>query len=321
MAEDAQVVITTEGLTRSFGDNVAVDRLTISIRAGEVFGFLGHNGAGKTTTVRMLNGVIAPTGGGARIFGLDPQTDGARIRARTGVLTETPALDNRLTARATLEYFSDVYGVPRALRRQRVAELLERFELTKRANDKVGGFSKGMRQRLAIARTLVNDPDIIFLDEPTSGLDPVATREVHRLIERLSHRGRTVFLCTHNLAEAERLCDRVAVMARGQVLATGTTRELAAELNRGHRITVEIDTGATERALALFAALPQVSSAEIVGDRAAARNGGTLLLLHGVARPDVPPVIAAAATAGLNVYRVEPVDSSLEDVYFALQGQ
>ncbi len=321
MAEDAQVVITTEGLTRSFGDNVAVDRLTISIRAGEVFGFLGHNGAGKTTTVRMLNGVIAPTGGGARIFGLDPQTDGARIRARTGVLTETPALDNRLTARATLEYFSDVYGVPRSLRRQRVAELLERFELTKRADDKVGGFSKGMRQRLAIARTLVNDPDIIFLDEPTSGLDPVATREVHRLIERLSHRGRTVFLCTHNLAEAERLCDRVAVLARGQVLATGTTRELAAELNRGHRITVEIDTDATERALALFTALPQVSSAAVVGDRAAARNGGTLLLLNGVARPDVPPVIAAAAAAGLNVYRVEPVDSSLEDVYFALQGQ
>ncbi|MCA9056736.1 MAG: ABC transporter ATP-binding protein, partial [Planctomycetaceae bacterium] len=208
--------------------------------------------------------------------GLDPQTDGARIRARTGVLTETPALDNRLTARATLEYFSDVYGVPRALRRQRVAELLERFELTKRANDKVGGFSKGMRQRLAIARTLVNDPDIIFLDEPTSGLDPVATREVHRLIERLSHRGRTVFLCTHNLAEAERLCDRVAVLARGRVLATGTTRELAAELNRGHRISVEVDTDATERALALFTALPQVSSAAVVGDRAAARNGGTL---------------------------------------------
>ncbi len=321
MAEDAQVVITTEGLTRSFGDNVAVDRLTISIRAGEVFGFLGHNGAGKTTTVRMLNGVIEPTGGSAHVFGLDPQIDGARVRARTGVLTETPALDNRLTARATLEYFSDVYGVPRALRRQRVAELLERFELTKRANDKVGGFSKGMRQRLAIARTLVNDPDIIFLDEPTSGLDPVATREVHRLIERLSHRGRTVFLCTHNLAEAERLCDRVAVLAHGQVLATGTTRELAAELNRGHRISVEIDTDATERALAIFTALPQVTGADIVGDRSAARNGGTLLILHGVSRPDIPPVIAAASAAGLNVYRVEPVDSSLEDVYFALQGQ
>ena len=321
MAEDAQVVITTEGLTRSFGDNVAVDRLTISIRAGEVFGFLGHNGAGKTTTVRMLNGVIEPTGGSAHVFGLDPQIDGARVRARTGVLTETPALDNRLTARATLEYFSDVYGVPRAVRRQRVAELLERFELTKRANDKVGGFSKGMRQRLAIARTLVNDPDIIFLDEPTSGLDPVATREVHRLIERLSHRGRTVFLCTHNLAEAERLCDRVAVLAHGQVLATGTTRELAAELNRGHRISVEIDTDATERALAIFTALPQVTGADIVGDRSAARNGGTLLILHGVSRPDIPPVIAAASAAGLNVYRVEPVGSSLEDVYFALQGQ
>ncbi len=320
MSEDAQVVISTEGLTRRFGENIAVDRLTVSIRAGEVFGFLGHNGAGKTTTVRMLNGVIAPTGGSARIFGLDPQTDGARIRARTGVLTETPALDNRLTARATLEYFSDVYGVPRALRRQRVAELLERFELDKRANDRVGSYSKGMRQRLAIARTLVNDPDIVFLDEPTSGLDPVAIRDVHRLIERLSHRGRTVFLCTHNLAEAERLCDRVAVLARGQVLATGTTRELAAELNRGHRISVEIDTRDTGRAVDLFSALPFVSKTEAVGDRAASRNGAALLILHGVTRTDVPPVIAAAAQAGVNLYRVEPVDSSLEDVYFALQG-
>lgn len=320
MSKDAQVVISTEGLTRRYGENVAVDRLTVSIRAGEVFGFLGHNGAGKTTTVRMLNGVIAPTGGSARVFGLDPQKDGARIRARTGVLTETPALDNRLTARATLEYFSDVYGVPRALRRQRVAELLERFELGKRADDKVGSYSKGMRQRLAIARTLVNDPDIIFLDEPTSGLDPVAIRDVHRLIERLSHRGRTVFLCTHNLAEAEHLCDRVAVLARGQVLATGTTRDLAAELNRGHRIGVEVDTDDTDRALDLFSALPFVSKAEVVVDRSAARNGAALLILHGVTRADVPPVIAAAAQAGVNLYRVEPVDSSLEDVYFALQG-
>jgi len=320
MSEEAPIVIATDGLTRRFGSMVAVDRLTISIRAGEVFGFLGHNGAGKTTTVRMLNGVIAPTAGSARVFGLAPQTDGARIRARNGVLTETPALDNRLSARATLEYFSDVYAVPRPQRRQRVAELLERFELTGRADDKVGGFSRGMRQRLAIARALVNDPDIIFLDEPTSGLDPVAIRDVHRLIEGLSHRGRTVFLCTHNLAEAERLCDRVAVLARGQVLAVGTTRELAAELNRGHRISVEVDTHDTARAQALFSALPQVSQTENVGDRTAARNGATLLILHGVTRADVPAVIAAAMQAGVNLYRVEPVDESLEDVYFALQG-
>jgi len=319
MAEDAQTVITTHGLTRRFGGTVAVDRLTISIRAGEVFGFLGHNGAGKTTTVRMLNGVIAPTAGSARVFGLSPQTDGAHIRARTGVLTETPALDNRLSARATLEYFSEVYGVPRPERRRRVMELLERFELTQRADDKVGGFSRGMRQRLAIARALVNDPDIVFLDEPTSGLDPVAMREVHRLIEGLSHRGRTVFLCTHNLAEAERLCSRVAVLARGQVLAVGTTRDLAAELNRGHRISVEIDTHDTDRALALFSALPQVSHAEIAVERAAVRTGGILLILHGVTRAGVPPVIAAATQAGINLYRVEPVDPSLEDVYFALQ--
>ncbi len=319
MADDTQVVIKTDALTRAYGDNVAVDRLTISIRAGEVFGFLGHNGAGKTTTVRMLNGVIEPTAGSARVFGLDPLVDGARVRARTGVLTETPALDNRMTARATLDYFSEVYAVPPTVRKKRVADLLEQFELTKRANERVGGFSKGMRQRLAIARTLVHDPDIIFLDEPTSGLDPVAMREVHRLIERLSHRGRTVFLCTHNLAEAERLCDRVAVLARGQVLATGTTQELAAELQRGHRISVEIDADNVDRAVGIFAEVPDVTHAEAITDRTVARNGGMTLILHGVARAGVPRVVEAATRAGINLYRVEPVDSSLEDVYFALQ--
>ena len=280
MADETQVVIKTDALTRVYGDNVAVDRLTISIRAGEVFGFLGHNGAGKTTTVRMLNGVIQPTAGSARVFGLDPLADGARVRARTGVLTETPALDNRMTARATLDYFSEVYAVPPPVRKKRVADLLEQFELTKRADDKVGGYSKGMRQRLAIARTLVHDPDIIFLDEPTSGLDPVAMRDVHRLIERLSHRGRTVFLCTHNLAEAERLCDRVAVLARGQVLATGTTQDLSAELQRGHRISVEIDAAEVDRAVGIFAEVPDVTHAEAITDRAVARNGGKTLILH-----------------------------------------
>ena len=312
-------VITTEGLTRRFGSQVAVDGLTVTIEAGEVFGFLGHNGAGKTITVRMLNGVIAPSAGSVRVFGLDPATHGHRIRARTGVLTETPALDSRLTARATLLHFAEVYSVPSRDRRRRVDELLATFELEKRADSKVGGFSKGMRQRLALARTLIHDPDIIFLDEPTSGLDPVAIRDVHQMVERLTHRGRTVFLCTHNLAEAERLCDRVAVLAQGRVLAIGTTQELGSRLNRGHRISVEVDASDIARAVKLYAATPPVSLAEAVTDRAAVRNGSASIVLHGVSRPDIPQIIHAATAHGIKLYRVQPEEPSLEDVYFALQ--
>jgi len=312
-------VITTERLTRVFGGTTAVNELSLTIEAGEVFGFLGHNGAGKTTTVRMLNGVIAPTAGEARIFGLNPVTDGHRIRARTGVLTETPALDNRLTARDTLRHFAEVYNVPKQERKRRVDDLLDFFALSSRADSKVGGFSKGMRQRLALARTLIHDPDIIFLDEPTSGLDPVAIRDVHRMVEQLSHRGRTVFLCTHNLAEAERLCDRIAVLAYGKVLAAGDIHLLSSQLNRGHVISVEIDADDVPRALRLFGQTPPVVRAETATDRASVRNNSALILLHGVSRSDVPQVIEAATRKGINLYRIQSEEPSLEDVYFALQ--
>ncbi len=319
MDAPSNAVITTERLTRVFGANTAVNELSLTIEAGEVFGFLGHNGSGKTTTVRMLNGVIAPTAGAARVFGLDPMKDGHRIRARTGVLTETPALDNRLTALDTLRHFAEVYNVPKAVRNRRIDDLLDLFALGNRANAKVGGFSKGMRQRLALARTLIHDPDIIFLDEPTSGLDPVAIRDVHQMIEQLSHRGRTVFLCTHNLVEAERLCDRIAVLAHGTVLAVGDIDRLSSHLNRGHLISVEVDRDDLPRALRLFEQTPPVARVETAGDRASSRNGGVLIALHGVSRNDVPQVIEAATRNGINLYRVQPEEPSLEDVYFALQ--
>lgn len=319
MGATSNAVITTERLTRVFGAMTAVNELSLTIEAGEVFGFLGHNGAGKTTTVRMLNGAIAPTAGAARVLGLDPMTDGHRIRARTGVLTETPALDNRLTAIDTLRHFAAVYNVPKEVRKQRIDDLLDFFALGNRANSRVGGFSKGMRQRLALARTLIHDPDIIFLDEPTSGLDPVASRDVHQMIEQLSHRGRTVFLCTHNLVEAERLCDRIAVLAHGTVLAVGDIHSLSSHLNRGHTISVEVDRDDLPRALRIFARTPSVVRAETAGDRISSRNGGILITLHGVSRNDVPLVIEAAARSGINLYRVQPEEPSLEDVYFALQ--
>ncbi len=165
-------VISINQLTRRFKETVAVDSLSLEVHAGEIFGFLGHNGAGKTTTVRLLNGVIEPTSGSMRVLGLDPQVNGPALRARTGVLTETPSLDERLTAWDNLGIYADLYSVPKAAVKGRVHELLAEFELADRAQEKVSGYSKGMKQRLALARALLHKPELIFLDEATSGLDP-----------------------------------------------------------------------------------------------------------------------------------------------------
>jgi ABC-2 type transport system ATP-binding protein len=195
-------VIQISSLSRRFGEKLAVDDLTLDIHAGEIFGFLGHNGAGKTTTVRLLNGVLEPTAGHAQVLGLDPQNEGPALRAQTGVLTETPSLDERLTARENLSFYAELYNVPGASVLSRVDFLLTEFELAEQANEKVGGYSKGMKQRLALARALLHNPQVLFLDEPTAALDPVATRHVHALVEGLARReGCTVFICTHNLVE------------------------------------------------------------------------------------------------------------------------
>src|SRR5687768_1306323 len=226
-------VIQISSLTRRFGETNAVDHLTLEVHAGEIFGFLGHNGAGKTTTVRLLNGVLEPTSGQAKVLGLDAQAKGPAVRARTGVLTETPSLDERLTARDNLSFYADLYNLPGAEVPERVDSLLTEFELAQRADEKVGGYSKGMKQRLALARALLHKPEVLFLDEPTAALDPVAARHVNTLVETLARReGCTVFLCTHNLVEAQRLCDRVAVMQHGNLVALGTPSELTRQYVR-----------------------------------------------------------------------------------------
>jgi ABC-2 type transport system ATP-binding protein len=200
-----------EHLTKRFGERTAVDDLSFTVEPGEVFGFLGPNGAGKTTTVRMLATLISPTSGSAVVAGIPlAAQNGLEIRQRIAVMPENPGLYLRLTVAENLEYFAGLYGI--ANTKQRILQALEAVNLAGRANDLCASLSKGLRQRVALARTLLNDPAILFLDEPTSGLDPVASREVHELIDNLRDRGVTVFLTTHRLAEAERLCDRVAIL-------------------------------------------------------------------------------------------------------------
>ena len=281
---EAQSVISTEGLTRRFGEKVAVNGLSLDVGAGEIFGFLGHNGAGKTTTVRLLNGILTPDGGRATVLGLSPMQDGPALRRRTGVLTETPSLEERLTGRENLRIYADLFGVPTAGLTARVAEMLETFDLADRADEKVGGYSKGMKQRLALARALLHNPEILFLDEPTTGLDPVAARRVHELILHLSReQGHTVFMCTHNLVEAQQLCDRVAVLEHGVVVAQGTPAELVHKMASGQRLEIEVDQSEVMRTLAVLRARPEVKSAE-------RQNGG--VLVQGAGRQAVPGLLS-----------------------------
>lgn len=311
-----EVAIHAERLSRTFGDPagedgiVAVDQLTLDVYRGEVFGFLGHNGAGKTTTVRLLNGVLAPTGGCMRVLGYDPVEDGAILRRHTGVLTETPSLDEKLSALENLTIYARLYGVAEGRVADRVEELLVEFGLDSRATEMVGGYSRGMKQRLALARTLLHNPRLIFLDEPTAGLDPVATRNVHELITRLSRSaGHTIFLCTHNLMEAQRLCHRVGVIERGRLVAMGTPEELAQELWHGIRLEVELDSCD----LATLALPPDVH--DVTWDAA-----GRTLSLWVPRRAAIADLVASLVSAGYSIYRVAPQEPTLEDVYFALHG-
>jgi ABC-2 type transport system ATP-binding protein len=307
-------VIQISSISRRFGEKNAVDHLTLDVHAGEIFGFLGHNGAGKTTTVRLLNGVLEPTSGSASVLGLDPQTEGPAVRAKTGVLTETPSLDERLTARDNLSFYADLYNVPRPEVPGRVNSILTEFELADRADDKVGGYSKGMKQRLALARALLHKPEVLFLDEPTAALDPVGARHVHTLVENLARReGCTVFLCTHNLVEAQRLCDRVAVMEHGRLVALGTPSELTRQYVRRFDVDLEVDPVQMDLALQILQELPQ-----LVIDHPKREKDILTVTLSGWEA--IPELLSILVQNGLRVYRLAPQEANLEQVYFALNG-
>lgn len=308
-------IIKIENLTRRFGEKTAIDQLSLEVRAGEIFGFLGHNGAGKTTTVRLLNGVLESHSGSARVLGLDPIADGPALRARTGVLTESASLDTRLTAYENLQIYADLFAVPHSRVAARVKELLAFFELSENANAKVATFSTGMRQRLALARTLLHDPEILFLDEPTSGLDPLAAHQVNELIANLaSEKGRTVFLCTHNLVEAQKLCDRVAVIEHGRLVALGSPAELARQYVR--RLDVDIETAPEQ----MDSALKILSNAPSL-IRDLPRRANSHLILTAAGREAIPDLLNLLVSQGIRVYRIAAHEPTLEDVYFALHGE
>lgn len=329
----AETVVQTRGLSRDFGANRAVDRLDLRVDRGEIVGLLGHNGAGKTTTVRLLAGVLTPTAGQARVFGLDPVVDGVAVRRRVGVGTETPAVDDRLTGRFGLEVFAELHGVRADRVRDRVGELLEAFDLSDAADRRVGTYSKGMRQRLALARALLHDPELLFLDEPTAGLDPVAARAVVDRVRDLRAEGRSLVLCTHDLVQAQALCDRVVVLEHGRVVAEGAPAALAADLGAGQRVRMR---GLAPAGVDPFARLAEVPGWREVAAEPSATGMPPTVATAADAAP-VPAAFAAAGvasdadavadavvalvTAGLRLHAVERDVPTLEDVYFALHGR
>jgi len=305
--------VETQDLTRSFSSGIALDGLTLEVPPGEVLALLGPNGAGKTTTVRLLNGILRPDRGRATVLGLDPAVEGNALRRRTGVLTEHAGLDERLTARENLVLTGRMRGLDRAWVERRTDDLLERFGMADRARIPVQGTSTGQRKRLALARALLHDPEVLFLDEPTSGLDPAATRDVIDLIGSLAtEHGRTIILATHFLGEAGRLADRMAVLHRGVLHAFGRPTEIAAGLWQG--VDAELDLGGPADA-ATADALRATPGVLVVAD------APTGLVVRVTDREVVPHLVRRLVEGGVPVYGAAAKPPTLEDVYFAVEAR
>ena len=294
-------------LSKQFGPRLAVDDVTFEVGRGEVFGFLGPNGAGKTTIVRTLGTLLVPTSGSATVVGLllTPE-NGVEIRRRIAIMPEFPGLYLRLSVLENLECFADLYEVPAA--RDRIEEALRSMDLTDRAHDPCDTLSKGLRQRVALARALLSEPEVLFLDEPTAGLDPVAAREVHELIAGLRERGVTIFLTTHRLEEAERLCDRVAIL-NTTLRTIGRPNELRDKLfAKALTVRTREELPEPDR---VFGGLPAIKGWRRDG------SAGYVLTVSdaAVAAPDVTRALVAA---GVDVLSISESRHSLEDVYLEL---
>jgi ABC-2 type transport system ATP-binding protein len=298
-------MIKTENLSKKFNTTLAVDQLNLEVAEGEVFGFLGPNGAGKTTTVRMLTSLIGPTSGTALVNGFRLGKQDTDIRRSVGILTETPGMYDNLSAVFNLEIYANLYEVKDP--KGQVEKYLRMLGLWDRRQDEAGTFSKGMKQKLAIARSLLHEPRILFLDEPTAALDPEASHLVHDFISELSKEGRTIFLCTHNLDEADRLCDRIGVF-KTHLLVVDTPSNLRSQLY-GRRVIFHL-LRADETLGAMIRSLPFVREAKVVDNK----------LVVNLEDPEKhnPEIIRTLVGAGADILFVGELRHSLEDVYLQL---
>jgi ABC-2 type transport system ATP-binding protein len=303
-------MIKTEGLTKVFDEFTAVDDVTLQVEAGEVLALLGPNGAGKTTTVRMLTSILEPTEGTATINGFDVVEDAEQVRADVGILTEAHGLYLRQRGREYLDFFGELYGIDEKTRSQRAETLTERFGLLYAIDRRIGEYSKGMRQKLALVRALMHDPPVLLLDEPTSAMDPHSARQVRNAIRDLRGDGRAIILTTHNLPEAEELADRIAIIRRGKIIATGTALDLKARLLGPPLFKVQLGEPLNG---ALDALEPLVEVTASGHDWVTYRADDP--------RQTNPVLVNQLATAGHDVITLSEIPQSLEEVYLRVVNE
>jgi len=295
------------GLRKSFGDTTAVDGLDLEVFRGECFGLLGPNGAGKTTTIEICEGLTAPDEGSVKLLGMDWGKDGNRLRQRIGIQLQETQFPEKLTVEETLRMFRSFFDQGLT-----VEQSVATAQLEEKRKSRVGGLSGGQKQRLAMACALVGDPELVFLDEPTTGLDPQARRNLWDLVDKLKGAGRTIILTTHYMDEAERLCDRVAVMDHGKIIALGTPKELIASIG-GEQI-VEFATGEGD-------AVDEAALLRIPGVESHSIHAGVHQLFVSELHTAVPPIFAALQAQGAHLTQFRTHSATLEDVFVSLTGR
>ncbi|MCR4406500.1 MAG: ABC transporter ATP-binding protein [Anaerolineae bacterium] len=302
--EAGQAMIVAEGLTKRFNDFTAVDRVSFSVSAGEILALLGPNGAGKTTTVRMLASILAPTSGRVLVAGYDTVADAQLVRRQVGILTEFPGLYLRMKGLDYLDFFGQLYGLPAERRRQRSLELLELFGMADAAGRRIGEYSKGMRQKMALVRSLLHDPPVLLLDEPTSAMDPHSAKQVRDCIRQLRSAQRAIVLCTHNLPEAENLADRIAIIHQGRIIIMGSPAELKTRLLGPPLLELRWRADSDGH-------LP------VLDDLIAVESRGPGWLRYRTAEPETvnPQLLHRLDEAAVEVVTLSEVPRRLEDVY------
>jgi ABC-2 type transport system ATP-binding protein len=300
----SEIRIEAAGLVKKFDDFLAVDGINLKIKAGEILVLLGPNGAGKTTTIRMLTSILRPTQGWARVNGYDVIEHPDKVRASVGVLTEHHGLYNRMKAMEYLVYFGQLYGLNISRCRERAAQLLEQFGLSDAYTKRLGEFSKGMRQKLALVRALLHEPPVILLDEPTSAMDPESARTVRQAIHSLRNADRSMIICTHNLAEAEELADQIAIIRRGKIILSGRLDEIRQALLGNPEYEITFSDKLDGRMASVFKDVKE-------------SGRGQTWVRYVTSTPEVdnPKIIQRLVQGKYSIVRVQPVVQSLEDIY------
>ena len=305
----AEAVITLDNVTKILANRQILKSISFAVEQGDIFGYLGPNGAGKTTTIRVILGLFPPNSGTAYILGKDVRSDDAR--EKVGFVLEADGLYDNMTAYENLDYYCQVYGITSALESKRIDEMLELVKLSDRAGDKVSSYSKGMRQKLALARSMVHEPDLLIFDEPTAAVDPTGQMEIRQIILDLAQRGKTVFLSSHNLDEVQRICNRIALIDAGEIKLYGELEQLRGEMGRRDVVIETVITTAEQSEafdgiLAQLKALPYVESCH-----REARN----LRLQLDGRADVSEIVTVLSQKGIGIEEVRKEEVTLEEIY------